>query len=72
MNLTLDGYDKFVHTTRWMKHHSLLYSKGIYPYEYMDGPDRFNESQLPPKSSFYSKLTENGISEEEYAKAQRI
>ena len=26
--------------------------KGVYPYEYMDGWDRFNEKVLPDKDSF--------------------
>ena len=35
----------------------LLIRKGIYPYEYMGSWDRFEETTLPPVSSFYSKLT---------------
>ena len=34
----------------------LLLRKGVYPYEYMDSWERFNETSLPPKESFYSEL----------------
>ena len=39
-----------------------LLRKGVYPYEYMDGWDRFSEKALPDKDSFYSSLTMEGIS----------
>ena len=32
----------------------LLLRKGIYPYEYTDNWERFNETSLPNKESFYS------------------
>lgn len=52
--------------------HQLLMKKGIYPYEYMDNWDRFNEKELPPIGKFYSSLKNEGISEEEYDHAQTI
>ena len=30
----------------------LLLRKGVYPYEYMDSWERFNETSLPPKNLF--------------------
>ena len=45
----------------------LLLKKGIYPYEYMDSFERFNETELPEKENFYSSLNGKGISDEEYA-----
>ena len=50
----------------------LLLRKGVYPYEYMDSWERFTETQLPPKTSFYSKLTGEHISDEDYAHAQKV
>ena len=35
----------------------LILRKGAYPYEYMDTWERFNETLLLPKKSFYSELT---------------
>ena len=34
----------------------LLLRKGVYPYEYMDSWERFNETMLPTEESFYSEL----------------
>ena len=39
----------------------LLYKKGIYPYEYMDSWERFKETSLAKKESFYSKLNDEHI-----------
>ncbi|BFZ23189.1 hypothetical protein BsWGS_26228 [Bradybaena similaris] len=50
----------------------LLLRKGVYPYEYVDSHDRFDETQLPPKEAFYSKLTREGISDSDYAHAQKV
>ena len=35
--------------------------KGVYPYEYMDNWERFNEMSLPSKESFYSNLNIENI-----------
>jgi len=35
----------------------LLLKKGIYPYEYMNSFERFDETQLPEKDKFYSSLS---------------
>ena len=34
----------------------LLLRKGVYPYEYMDYWNRFDEEKLPDKDDFYSNL----------------
>ena len=47
----------------------MLLRKGVYPYEYMDGWDKFNEKIIPGKESFYSNLTLKNISEIDYAHA---
>ena len=39
----------------------LLRRKGVYPYEYVDSFDKFNETKLPTKDAFYSKLNLSGI-----------
>ena len=50
----------------------ILLRKGVYPYEYMDGWDRFNEKVLPDKDSFYSNLTMEDISKTDYAHANNV
>ena len=51
---------------------NLVKRKGVYPYEYMDSLERFNETKLPPKEAFYSRLTGEDISDEDYAHAQNV
>ena len=51
---------------------SLVKRKGVYPYEYMNSLERFKENKLPPKESFYSTLTGEGISDEDYQHAQKV
>ena len=50
----------------------LLIRKGIYPYEYMDSWDRFEETTLPPASSFCSKLNMSGVSDQDYEHACKV
>ena len=44
----------------------LLLRKGVYPYEYMDNWERFNEKSLPSKESFYSNLNMEYIDDIDY------
>ena len=41
----------------------LLLRKGVYPYEYMDRWERFNELSIPPKDAFYSELNLEDITD---------
>ena len=50
----------------------MLLRKGVYPYEYIDEWDRFNEKVLPGKESFYTNLTLENISEIDYAHANNV
>ena len=50
----------------------LLSRKGVYPYEYMDSWERFNDTSLPPKKSFYSELNLEDISNKDYLHAQKV
>ena len=52
--------------------YNLLTRKGVYPYEYMDSSDKFEETQLPPKEAFDSNLNMSSISEEDYQHSQRV
>ena len=46
--------------------------KGVYPCEYMDSWKRFKEESLLDKVSFYSELNKEGITDEDYAHAQKV
>ena len=50
----------------------LLLRKGVYPYEYMDSWERFNEDILPPKNDFHSKLNKEDITDEDQKHAQKV
>ena len=50
----------------------LLLRKGLYPYEYMDDWDRFNEKKLPNKSDFYRSLNMEDIPEIDYRHALKV
>ena len=50
----------------------LLLRKGVYPYEYMDSWEKFNETELPPKKDFYSSLNLENISGEDDTHVQKI
>ena len=51
---------------------SLLMRKGVYPYEYASSCERFDDKQLPPKEAFYSKLTDECISDDDYKHAHAV
>ena len=50
----------------------LLLRKGVYLYEYMDSLERFDETSLPNKKAFYSKLYLEDITDEDYAHDQKV
>ena len=43
--------------------------KCIFPYEWLDSIDKLNETSLPPKEAFYSKLKQSDITDKEYKQA---
>ena len=74
-NLTGNGTDdsRIIHTkTRFQEKTPLCLRKGVYPYDYMDSPEKLSETQLPPKSAWYSKLNKKDITDEDYNHAQEI
>ena len=51
---------------------SLLTRKGVYPYEYMNSPEKLKETKLPPIEAFYSRLNDEGFGDENYALALKV
>ena len=49
----------------------MLLRKGVYPYEYMDSWEKFDETTLSPKEGFYSNLNLEDISDEDNAHVQK-
>ena len=50
----------------------LLLRKGVYPYEYMDGWERFNETSLPSKEDFYNNLNMEDIDDIDYRHGNNV
>ena len=50
----------------------LLKRTGVYPYDYVDHLERLSETQLLPKETFYSKLNDEHLSDEDYVHAQKV
>ena len=80
MNFSLDSLSKnlvdkdFKHLSEEFsgKHLEAVKEKGIYVYEYMNSFKKFSETELPPKSKFFSSLKDSGISDKDYEKAKNI
>ena len=49
----------------------LMSQKGVYPYDFMDSFDKFDE-KLPLKKEFYSLLNDEHISDKDYEHAQNV
>ena len=71
-NLVRGGKKLFGFEDYSVLQYDLLTRKGVYPYEYVNSWDRFNETQLPPIDAFYSNLNMSSISEEDYQHAQLV
>ena len=67
------NYDNLIYTSKKFKSKKLdlMARKGVYPYDYMDSFDKFNE-KLPTKEDFYSILNNEHISDEDYCHAQKV
>ena len=50
----------------------LLLRKGVYPYEYLDNWERFDETSLPNKESFYSNLNMENIDDIDYRHGNNV
>jgi len=55
-----------------MRRFQILARKGVYPYECTNSLDRLEETELPSKENFFSKLTRICISDMDYEHAQRV
>ena len=66
--------DKFINLKKYYSSNQprLLLRKGVYPYDYVDCMTKLDETSLPPKEAFYSNLTGEGITNEDYQHVQTV
>ena len=50
----------------------MLLRKGIYPDEYIDSWERFDENTIPPKEYFYSELNFKNITYKDYEHVKKV
>ena len=69
-NFNKDLIQRFANTYKfcngYLNKFILLLRKGVYPYEHMDSWQRFDETSLPDKESFYSNLNMEDITDVDY------
>ena len=70
-NLTKDQ-SKNIRSYYSGKRFDLLLKKGVYPYDWVECIGKLSETQLPPQESFFSKLRDEGISDEDYSHSQKV
>ncbi|CAH1722581.1 unnamed protein product [Aphis gossypii] len=73
-NLLTPGFEKFRETAKHFNTADLplVTRKGVYPYEYTDGWNKLEQTNLPEKADFYSTLAESNIQEEDYEHAKTV
>ena len=60
------SYDKY------LKAYGCDLQKCHFPYEYMDGIEKLEDRALPPQAAFFSRLKNEGISNDDYARCQAV
>ena len=60
------SYDKY------LKAYGCELQKGHFPYEYMDDLHKLEDRALPPQAAFFSRLKNEGISNDDYALCQAV
>ena len=66
--------DDLIYTSKAFKGRrlDLMSQKGVYPYDFMDSFEKFNQKELPNKDQFYSILNDQHIADDEYDHAKKV
>ena len=66
--------DDLIYTSKAFKAKrlDLMSQKGVYPYDFMDSFEKFNQMELPNKDQFYSILNDQHITDDEHDHANII
>ena len=60
-----DDEFRYLRESYTSNHFGLIRRKDIYPYDYVDSFDRFDETKLPSQDAFFSKLSGSPCSDSE-------
>ena len=50
----------------------LLFRKGVFPYDWTNAWEKFDRTSLPSRKDFYSLLSQQNITKEDYEHAQKV
>ena len=66
--------DDLIYTSKVFngKRLNLMFQKGVYPHDFMDSFEKFNQAELPAKDQFYSILNDQHITDDEYDHANKV
>ena len=66
--------DDLIYTSKVFKckRLNLMSQKGVYPHDFMDSFEKFNQMELPNKDQFYSILNNQHITDDEYDCANKV
>jgi len=64
--------EQFTHLQKTFDDEELLRRKGVFPYDWFNSLSKFEDTRLPPKEEFYSKLNDSDISPEDFKHAQKV
>ena len=70
-NLTKDDL-KYTSKAFKGKRLNLMSQKGVYPYDFIDSFEKFNQMKQPSKDQFYSILNDQNITDDEYHHAKKV
>ena len=68
----MDDEFRYLRESCTANHFGLIRCEGVYPYDYMDSFDRFDETKLPSPDAFFSKSSGSPCSDSEYTHATRV
>ena len=69
---TIDDNDRISLKQEFGENYKLLTKKGIYPYDYFDNTNKYNEQKLPNKEEFFNKINNKNISDDDYNHAKNV
>ena len=66
--------DDLIYTSKVFKGKrlNLMSQKSVYPYDFMDSFEKFNQMELPTKDQFFSILNNQHITDNEYDHAKKV